>query len=436
MSLINSDRSDSAPAEKWVQRFDRAAAQLDPAEKTPQGYLRMHAAIAVPGVMEYLNADGTITRELLPPETLHDAESLITLASVPATLDHPDEDVTPDNVGKYGVGDVGENVEVLAETGHVRITMVVRRKDALDAIDDGVEEVSPGYKCLVDPTPGVHPVFGPYDAVQRARRYNHLAIVKQARGGSTVKLRADAAPGSAQAVHRVDAATPARPGVAMNPFLLMLASLVSVDPGTRRADGKYVRKDGVEVTEEMLASAIQSAIAGLQGGADEEDPQVAELKAKIAELQTQLATLTGENATMKADAKAREDAARAAADADERKWLDLLAKSDGVKCPTESWRDDTKNDVRKLDIARHMKLVAKDATPAAPEVHGMVLALKHLHLDSKTETGRTDAASTEHKTDGAWSAGNLDTDKPATGRADRSANPFAEGLAKSKSKAA
>ena len=104
-------RTDSADAPVRVHRRDRA--QMLPGERTRDGYLRVHAMIARPGVMEYADLDGTIVRELIPADELHRADSLRTLASVPVTLGHPEEDVTPDNVSSYGVGSVGEEVAVL-----------------------------------------------------------------------------------------------------------------------------------------------------------------------------------------------------------------------------------------------------------------------------------------------------------------------------------
>ena len=50
-------RTDSADSPVRVFRRDRA--QMLPGERTPEGYLRVHAMIAKPGVMEYQNADGT-----------------------------------------------------------------------------------------------------------------------------------------------------------------------------------------------------------------------------------------------------------------------------------------------------------------------------------------------------------------------------------------
>jgi len=48
-----------------------------------------------------------------------------------------------------------------------------------------------GYDAELDPTPGVAPSGERYDAIQTARTYNHIALVQQARGGSTLALRLD-----------------------------------------------------------------------------------------------------------------------------------------------------------------------------------------------------------------------------------------------------
>jgi len=175
---------------KTVFRYDRA--ELGPARRTAEGYLLCEAFVAKPGIMEYYQADGSVIRELLPEETLKDAQSSVTLASKPVTLEHPEEMVGPDNVAQYAVGDVGEEIFV-TEDGWLKVRMAVRRKDAIDAITRGKSEVSPGYQAEIDFTPGNHPEFGQYDAIQKVRRYNHLAIVDVARGGPQIRLRADSA---------------------------------------------------------------------------------------------------------------------------------------------------------------------------------------------------------------------------------------------------
>jgi hypothetical protein len=54
-------------------------------------------------------------------------------------------------------------------------------------------QVSLGYTCDLDETPGHHAVYGDYDARQINIRGNHCAIVDTARAGQTARVRLDAA---------------------------------------------------------------------------------------------------------------------------------------------------------------------------------------------------------------------------------------------------
>lgn len=196
----------SAPAPAWHWREDRGAL-LEPERRGNELFISGMAAKA--GILTYQNADGTETRELVTWETLRD--SAAGLGRAPVTLEHPDHDVTPDNWSELGVGDVGDRIKVHEDTGYVQVQIAVRRADAITAIESGdKQELSPGYHAQIDPTPGVHPEFGAYDAVQTARRYNHLAIVEQARGGRAIRLRTDSA-STARAIDVLSGPAPAPP---------------------------------------------------------------------------------------------------------------------------------------------------------------------------------------------------------------------------------
>lgn len=180
-----------------VQRYDLG--ELRSAIRTDEGYVLAEGFAARPGVLEYAQADGSIRRELVLPEELHRADSLETLGRKPMTLEHPQTEagegifVDPANVQDFGVGDVAESVEVDRLNGFVKIRMAIRRADAIEAIDRGIRELSAGYTVDLDMTPGEHPVYGRYDAIQRNRKYNHVAIVRMGRAGRGVSLRADSA---------------------------------------------------------------------------------------------------------------------------------------------------------------------------------------------------------------------------------------------------
>src|SRR5690554_4231057 len=185
-------RTDAADAATpTVARYDRAA--LKSFVKTDEGYLLVEGYASRPGILQYIQPDGTARRELVPADELAKTDSLATLARKPVTLDHPDGFVTPENVADHQVGDVSESIEIEEMNGFVKIRMAVRKADAIEAINNGVRELSVGYTTEIEETSGVDPVFGRYDAIQRNRRYNHVAIVPRGRAGSEVGLRADSA---------------------------------------------------------------------------------------------------------------------------------------------------------------------------------------------------------------------------------------------------
>lgn len=215
------------------RRYDRGSLQ------TPRWHgnvLLAQGYAARPGVYEYRNVDGTITRELIRPETL--VRSVAGLARCPVTLDHPDEDVTSANHDSLNVGDVDGEVEI-QDDGYVRVKIAVRRKDAQQAVTNGTQrELSPGYVAKIDKTPGRHPEYGDYDAEQVDRTYNHLAIVKDARGGPRIAIRTDAS--WAEAVHtlRGDTARQQESKTMINQKLLDACVRAGID--VRRIDSDDV----------------------------------------------------------------------------------------------------------------------------------------------------------------------------------------------------
>ena len=169
-------------------RVDRAA-PLRPIRKTREGFLIVQGFAARPGVLSYRRPDGSTRRELVIPETLVRND---TLRGKPVTLRHPEgKRVTPENAGRMIAGSVTD-VSV-DPSGLLRTDLTIMRADAIAAINKGTVELSPGYAVRLDETPGSHPTFGAYDAIQKERVYNHLALCDNARGGSQLRIRTDAA---------------------------------------------------------------------------------------------------------------------------------------------------------------------------------------------------------------------------------------------------
>lgn len=175
---------------KKVSRFDIGKLEkFDKTERTPEGYLIAAVRAARVGVLTYYDAYGKPFKEFVPPEELFKDESMRTLAMKPLTAkNHPSVMLDSTNYKQYQVGFTGEKVE--KDDRFLATTAIVQDAEVIGMIDKGMQEVSCGYLAELDMTPGEYE-GEKYDAVQRNRHYNHLAIVDRGRAGREARLRLD-----------------------------------------------------------------------------------------------------------------------------------------------------------------------------------------------------------------------------------------------------
>lgn len=175
------------------QRLDYGS--LGEAKRTPQGGMEIPADLTRAGVFTY-HRDGAVVREWRPVAEVSRPATLDSLKNAPLTVGHPREGkVDPANYRKHAVGHVGTDVRM--DGTKTAATLYIQSDDGLKAIDRGWRDVSCGYNCDTDETPGVVPAGEPdagqsYDRVQRNIFYNHNAIVPRGRAG-TARLHLDAA---------------------------------------------------------------------------------------------------------------------------------------------------------------------------------------------------------------------------------------------------
>lgn len=171
--------------------FRSDVSTLQPAERLADGRVRAKAYITRAGIFEYMDDDGRISRELRDPSDVFDPVSLASFQQVPVTNDHPPALLTAKTAKQYMVGATGETVCRVDD--HVMASLMVADSSTILAMNKGKLEVSCGYTCDMDDTPGVHPVWGAYDRRQKNIRGNHVAIVDCARAGRTARIRLDGA---------------------------------------------------------------------------------------------------------------------------------------------------------------------------------------------------------------------------------------------------
>lgn len=109
--------------------------------------------------------------------------------SLPVTLEHPGIMLNPSNVDYYMEGYTGDQVVPVydSKTGEVFLisSMTLVTAKVMQAYDEGIREVSPGYTPKVIWAKGQHNGEEYQLMVTDITDANHLAIVRQARGGSS-----------------------------------------------------------------------------------------------------------------------------------------------------------------------------------------------------------------------------------------------------------
>ncbi len=169
-----------------VKRFDRG--ELKKPQRLANGWLKVDGYVGRTGLLEYTRADGTKWVEYRPPEEAFHADVLDSFSMVPLTNDHPPGGLLDaENTKVFQAGTVERPTQ---DGEHIRAKILVTDEHAIADIEAGKAELSMGYMCELDLTPGVHEGKH-YDCVQRNVRGNHVALVNNARGGPTVRLRVD-----------------------------------------------------------------------------------------------------------------------------------------------------------------------------------------------------------------------------------------------------
>ncbi len=173
-----------------MQFTDAVAVEGKP-RRSADGYLIATAKCVRAGIQLYAGdevgkPEMSVVRVYRAPEQVSDAASLQTFSHAPITVDHPAEMVTADNVKALAVGEVSTAAKWDGEW--VTLPLIVKDAAAIQQVEGGKRELSAGYTCELDFTPGVTADGQAYDAQQKTIRINHLALVDRARAGSKARI--------------------------------------------------------------------------------------------------------------------------------------------------------------------------------------------------------------------------------------------------------
>ncbi len=169
-----------------VRRFDRGELQKPVREKN--GWLRVDGFLTRTGVFTYKRADGSEIKEYRPADEVFNSDTLDSFAAVPLTDDHPPEGfLTSDNTAQYQKGVI---IRPHQDGKFVRSQILVTDKALIEKMEAGKNELSGGYICDLEDSPGEFEGER-YDAIQRNIRGNHVALVSVGRAGPEVRVRLD-----------------------------------------------------------------------------------------------------------------------------------------------------------------------------------------------------------------------------------------------------
>lgn len=181
------------------QLFDTIA--LDSPRRTSSGYLVCEVKAGRTGIQLYNGAelgfkDKEVIRVYRPREEVFKDEAMATFAHLPITVGHPKELVNSKNWKQLARGYTGDEVKEEKDdkddTRYVRVPLALMDEEAISYVENGSrKELSFGYTCDLDFTPGKTEDGQEYDAVQRDLRGNHLALVSAGRAGRNCRIGDD-----------------------------------------------------------------------------------------------------------------------------------------------------------------------------------------------------------------------------------------------------
>lgn len=159
---------------------------------TPEGYLCVKGIAARTGVYQYLSSEldlegpERMVGVYRPPEQVFSERSMATYSDKDVTNDHPSDLVNSSTFKEHSVGHV-RGVERDGE--NIVVDMIIKDQEAIDDINSGKSELSPGYLAEYVQKSGIDPVSGEsYEFEQHGIVINHVAVVEAARAGNEARI--------------------------------------------------------------------------------------------------------------------------------------------------------------------------------------------------------------------------------------------------------
>ena len=255
---------------------------LGKVERTSLGGLRVDSGLTRVGVFSYQDAGGREVKEYRSPEEVFHQDSLATLEDVPVTNRHPPVMVGPQNFREYASGQVLHGT-VRQDDTRLVAKLAIQESGLIASVEKrDATEVSCGYTCLVDNTPGVTPAGERYDRIQRRIRYNHVAIVPKGRAGSEISLRLDGAGNVVNPAGPTHGAKPRKEKTMQEIRIDGIKYPLGTDAERQAAAQAMARYQTKLDAEGVRVATLTAERDSFQGRADAADLVVKDLETKLA----------------------------------------------------------------------------------------------------------------------------------------------------------
>lgn len=240
---------------------------------TPEGFLCVKGIAARTGVYQYLSSElelegpERIVNVYRPPEQVFAPESMATYPHSDITNDHPEDLVDSTTFKSVSVGHV-RGVE--QDGDNAVVDMIIKDQSAIDDIQSGKAELSPGYMAEYVKAPGIAPDGTPYEFEQRDIVINHVAVVEAARAGKVARIFDHKPKGVPMAQRKVFLDSKKSRSITVDEEVALVvedavASLQKfADEETARADKAEATKDEAEEKLEEAKKETSDAAIGLR----------------------------------------------------------------------------------------------------------------------------------------------------------------------------
>ncbi|ACL58462.1 DUF2213 domain-containing protein [Methylobacterium nodulans] len=368
-----------------MQFFDHLslgeAAEIANAREMRNGSLVVQAKAAQGGnVQLYQGAEVgkpemPIVRIYRDADEVFRADSLRTFGHKPVTLDHPSSPVTPATWRSVARGHVGE--EVLRDGEFVRIPMLIADQGAIEAVKNGKRELSVGYTCDLDFTPGTTPDGRPYDARQTNIVVDHVAIVDRGRAGPDCRI-GDQHPADVKTMRVLSDQQQQRDAIPMKTLTIDGHTVEMSDAAVVAVSGLQKQIGQLTTDNVSLTTQLNEANSTHARAIEAKDGELAEARKTIEAKDGEIAVLKKqvEDAALTPDKLAAAVAARASV-------IDVAKSVIGATF-TDAGKTDAQ--IRREVVSARLGDSAKDLTDGAVEGAFLAIAKDHKPADPLART--------------------------------------------------